>query len=258
MSFIARFSRREAGGYDCSYGKGSRQLTAVMEKIDGKWKIVDGFATNGVESDPKISVVKEGWAALAASSYGTGASPETVAAPTLPVVPSRPGPPSLRKSAPEGTGEVKGASISTSPAGPPSLRGVGSFPKIQPFPTPELAPEGASTCPHCHMPFNGWTWQTPPEDSREHKRLIPPCRCNEANTAEYAPDLFDARMYRRGADGKFTVLTEMGVLDMIYHWALRNKEYVVTDGKLDSPWKEAQEVLWRDCGYSEYRPEIWA
>lgn len=266
MAFVARFNRRTEGGYICTYGKGSKQLTAVMEQLDGKWKIVAGFAAGGVAADKKCGVVKEGWAALAAGAYGNEVSPETETTIESPAPPVRPGPPSLRKPmAPEGAVESGCVPAGGKATGPPSLRPAAVSYVVDPFPMPDLAPEGVATCPACHMPFHGWT-KAPYADYKiarnramEHngERYVPPCRCNEPNDAEYIPDLFDWRMYEPGPTGKRDHLTETGALDTVYHWMLRNKEYCITDGKLDEPWATIQSVLWRNTGYAEYRPEVW-
>jgi len=114
--------------------------------------------------------------------------------------------------------------------------------------TPKAEP-GVATCPHCKQPFHGWR--------REGTRYLPPCRCNIPNTEDYTPDPFDPRMYGMDNDNRFRELTPIGVLDMVYHWMLRNREYVMTDGKLDPLWREVQRVLWTNTGYAEYRPEVW-
>ncbi len=115
--------------------------------------------------------------------------------------------------------------------GPPSLRS----------PEPEAPVYGGPTCPECERPVTGWF-----DD-------MPPCRCNLANEVDYTPDPFDLNMYdRAGGDRN---LSMSGVLDMVYYWMMRNPEYVQTEGVMDSPWKEVQEVLWRTHRYAEYRPE---
>lgn len=255
MAFVARFNRRPEGGYSCSYGKASNKVEAVMEQAGGVWSITAGAYAGQVTPDKKCGVVKEGWAKLAEASYGVAVDKVTPT-PSPIVAPSKPGPPSLRVKSAGGGQVVVGSAPQPRP---PSLKPESRLPKldISPFPAPEMAAEGTATCPACGMPFHGWSWQVPPENAKEHKRAVPPCRCSFPNGADYAPDPLDARMFRRGPSGKFDILTEIGALDIAYHWMLRNAEYCKTDGKLDSPWKEIQEVLYRDCGYAEYRPEIW-
>lgn len=242
MAFNARFTRREAGGYNAAYGKGSKTLNAVLEQVNGKWGVTEGFGADSVTPDKKVSVVKAAWAVLTEAGYG--AEPE-------PVPPPRgPRPPSLRKSA-GGADHTEAKGMNPPAFGPPSLRKKFN---IEAFPTPDLAPEGAATCPHCHRPFFGWTWEPWAGD---HKRTVPPCRCNHPNEADYTPDPLDWRMWGHDEAGQYRKLSETGALDIVYHWMMRNREYVMTDGKLDRPWKEIQETLWAETGYAEYRPEMW-
>lgn len=254
MGFVPRFNRREeGGGYTAFYGKGQHQLTAVLEKCaDGLWHVTEGFQAGAVTPAKKISDVKAGWGGLAEAGYkqtpGEGAAP---AAEELPAPPSRSSPPVLRKG---------GGPPSLCPPPPVKSKpvpevsnglgddtfGEGSSDR---FPTPEMAAPGVATCPDCHMPFHGWTWQ----EHEPHKRAVPPCRCNFPNGEDYEPDPFDYRMYSRDEHGKLTLLTPIGALDKVFAWIRRNSEYVMTDGKLDPLWESVREVLFRTTGYAEYR-----
>lgn len=89
MTRKTRAQRREGGGYDFSFGARSKKLLAVAEKIDGKWQITDGFASNLPESFTKLRDLKVAWGELAAASYGQSSPP-----------PARGGPPSIRKGPP--------------------------------------------------------------------------------------------------------------------------------------------------------------
>lgn len=102
------------------------------------------------------------------------------------------------------------------------------------------------SCPDCGRPVAGW-----------HDGL-PPCRCAAPNPEDYMPDPFDPRMYGRVAlaDAEAgPVLTPLGALDVVYHWMLRNREYVTTDGGFDPVWEGVRSVLHRETSYPEYRPE---
>ncbi len=242
--FQARFSRREAGGYDCRFGKGERALTAVLEQSDKLWWVTQGFASDPglVKAGKKIADVKEAWGVLAEAAYG-GSAPAVLSTP-------KPGPPSLRKPVP--VPEVTEAKPVK--AGPPSLRLAGL--KMEVLPTPEYAAEEAPKCPHCSMPFNGWTWVA---GQGAHKRLVPPCRCNLANEPDYSPDPFDKNMWLLNHETrKYDILSPLGALDVLYRWMMRNSDYCKTDGVLDAPWASVQETLWRELGYAEYRIEVWS
>jgi hypothetical protein len=268
MSFVARFSRRDDGGYDCSYGKGGKKLTAVCSVVDGKWKVSEGFGMGQIPAAKKLGAVKKDWAKLAEQAYGTNGEAATAA--VTPPGPPRLGPPPLRPK------EKIDLSQIPPTKGPPSLRmaqgldpcsfvltgedgeGRGVY-ESRSF-TDEMeafmarrdvpkAEKGAATCPHCKQPFTGWR--------KEGNNYLPPCRCNHPNSDDYSPDPFDPRMYGMDNDNRFREITPVGVLDMIYHWMLRNKEYVMTEGKLDPLWQEVQRVLWTTTGYAEYRPERW-
>ena len=84
-----RAQRREGGGYDFSFGARSKKLLAVAEKVDGKWRITDGFASDLPESFVKLKDLKAAWGELAAASYGQSSPP-----------PALGGPPSIRKGPP--------------------------------------------------------------------------------------------------------------------------------------------------------------
>ncbi|KKM72926.1 hypothetical protein LCGC14_1415650 [marine sediment metagenome] len=125
---------------------------------------------------------------------------------------------------------------STTRGGPPSIRK--GPPSLKPKPPAPV--DHGPTCPECERPVTGWF-----DD-------LPPCRCNSANDVGYTPDPFDRKMYSTERGGPR--VSEYGALDMVYHWMMRNAEYVQTEGVMDSPWKEVQETLWRNLGYAEYRP----
>lgn len=213
--FKLRSHRREDGGYDLSYGKGSKKLTAVCQQSDGYWHLTEGFGAGISTPAVKYGAVKEEWERRAVASYGgSGAVEEQTTCP--PAQPSG-GPPRL----------------SPPPAGPPKLG------------PPKLVQQqyDGPTCPACQRPITGF-----------HNGL-PPCRCNFPNTDQYEADIFDPRMYQQGPGGKGHVLTPTGALDQVFHWMLRSKDYVTTDGKLDPVWADVQEVLSRTVKYPEYRIE---
>lgn len=267
MAFVARYSRREDGGYDASYGKGSKKLEAVMLQ-DGKlWKVTSGFASGGVASSAKLGEVKEAWGKLAESAYGAGnTQTSSLSVPAGP--PKLPGPPSLRKSYP--------LSVSAAPrVGPPSLkiaRGIEPNPRlstvdpnpviegptlqewwdqmIEKNPSIQVADAGVATCPECHQPNHGW-------HKGEDGTYKPPCRCAMPNDDGYEPDPFDPRMYEADFEQTFRVLTPIGVLDKLHAWMLRNPDYVTTESKLDPLWESVRDTLYRTTGYAEYRPERW-
>lgn len=222
--FKARFSRREAGGYDAAYGKGTKQLSAILEKVGGKWRISQGFAVGQIEASAKIADVKAEWGAKAEQAYGGETSIES--APALPV--SRP--PPLR------------------PGGPPSIKRIASAPSQMPqtAAVPCVAePYDGPTCDECKAPLRGW------HDNK------PPCKCAFPYGPDYQPDPFDPRMWEYApGTARTTNLTPTGALDKIYAWMCRpeNRDYITTDGVLDSPWCDAQETLFRTLGYAEYRP----
>jgi len=260
MGYVAKFSRREAGGYDASYGKGSRKITAVLEQRLGVWGVTEGYAAGEIQATKKLSTVKEEWGVRAEAAYGGddgGVDP--------PAPPARTGPPSLRKGPPS----LRTPAAVKPPVGPPSLR-KGRQPGEQAagagddtfgegfsdhFVMPTMAAEDATRCPHCEQPFQGWTRESAPHLAFD--RYIPPCRCSFPNGEDYTPDPFDPRMYKRSESGQYDTLTPLGSLDMIHAWMLRNREYVTTDGKLDEPWASVQRSLWNTTGYREYRPARW-
>jgi hypothetical protein len=270
MAFKARFSRREDGGYDAFYGKGSKKLTAVIAQDQGKWKVSEGFAAGKVPAAKKLGDVKEGWAGLAEQAYGTNSEAGTPAV-TLPgpprlgppppplrpkekidlsQIPPTKGPPSLRMA--QGIDPCSFTRTGSDDEGRGVYEGRSFADEMEAFmarPDVPKAEKGAATCPHCRQPFTGWR--------KEGNNYLPPCRCNHPNSDDYSPDLFDPRMWGMDTDNRFREITPVGVLDMIYHWMLRNREYVTTDGKLDPLWQEVQRVLWRNTGYAEYRPERW-
>lgn len=215
MAFQMRAGRREDGGYDLSYGKGQKKLTAVCQMNPNKqWTIVDGFGSANVTPSKKLSEVKQAWGTRAEASYG-GAIPTPPEAPPAAGPPRLPGPPRI------GPPRV----------GPPVL--MRAAPKVE-------APYDGPTCQACGQPITGW-----------HAGL-PPCRCGKPNTDDYEPDPFDPKMYGMQSGSKGRDLTPIGALDIVFHWMLRNPGYVMTEGKLDPVWAEVQEVLSRETEYPEY------
>ena len=215
-------------------------------------------------SSERLGEVKEGWAVRAEAAYGGDAA--TATEPEL-APPRPPGPPSLRRTSTD---------VTQMPprVGPPSLRMAQGLDPVsfvnagdkdgvpiyegrsfademagfENNPSVEKAKPGAATCSECKQPLHGW--------HKDGGVMKPPCRC--APTPEdYTPCPFDPRMYGSDADNRVRAVTPIGVLDMVYHWMLRNREYVTTEGKLDPLWQEVQWVLWTNCGYAEYRPEVW-
>lgn len=263
--FIARFKRREDGGYDASYGKGSKKLSAVIMQEKGTWAVTQGHGDGVVRAYQKLGDVKNAWGASAESSYGTAEAPGSV-----PLSPKLSGPPSLKRAPKTDLAQV------TERKGPPSLRaaqglepvhskrdgetpsGAGNYVPttwevemglFEQNPSVPKAPEGGTNCPSCHQPLTGW--------HKTDGKWLPPCRCNFPNDDTYEPDPFDPRMYETGPDHTLRHLTPVGALDKVYAWMLRNKDYVTTNDTLDAPWSDVQEVLNRVTSYAEYRKEIW-
>lgn len=276
MGFVARFSRVEGVGqaYEASYGKGSKKKTAVLRTDDnGLWGVFDGFASAGmIPKSKKLKDVKEAWGAAAEAAYGAVDTPKTATtAPAGPPALRPPGPPSLKTAAgvapkppvippPKVTTIAEGKDV----GGPPRLRssavfddtfGEGFPEKIEP---PPLADEGTASCPECGQPMHGWT-----EDREYHRtlpRYLPPCRCGAHAVPGYEPDPLDPRMFKTTVDGegkRINELSPLGAMDLVYAWMCQNREYVMTNGRLDEPWASIQESLYRVTGYKEYRPEVW-
>lgn len=267
MAFKARFSRREDGGYDACYGKQSKKLAAVLIQSKGEWIVSEGFKSAGeVRPSKKLADVKEGWARHAEAAYDTPAGAIKSAPPRLS------GPPSLRRAVDKLTEPVNLRQIPPR-VGPPSLRVAQG---IQPNRTEvvdrteegeairelrtfeqeiermagiaaiSIAEKGVATCPSCGRPFAGWS-------KDENGNSQPPCRCTMPNDDDYSPDPLDPRMHEMDYDNRLLHITPMGALDQVYHWMLRNPDYVKTDGKLDKVWANVQETLFRNTGYAEYR-----
>lgn len=270
--YTAKFHRRDDGGYDAFYGKGAKKLAATLELQNGKWAVTYGTGVGHVADSAKLREVKEGWAKYAEAEYGgesqTGTEPADLPLASDP--PSlRPPPPSLRRTAPPNLSQLPARK------GPPSLRmaqgldpttfvsmtaddgrriyeGSSFASELEKFaanPSVPKAEAGDPTCPECLRPHYGWR-----KDSEG--MMKPPCRC-EPTEEGYHPDPFDPRMYASDSENRFRVVTPIGVLDMVYDWMLKNREYVTTDGKLDPLWLEVQQCLWRNTGYAEHRPERW-
>src|SRR4051812_42532568 len=100
MAFVMRAKRREDGGYDFSFGKGQKKMSAVCTQDAHKlWCISDGFGSGTVLPSKKLGDVKDSWGKRAEASYGgqipsqteTG-SPEN---PPIPGPPRLPGPPRI-------------------------------------------------------------------------------------------------------------------------------------------------------------------
>jgi hypothetical protein len=215
MAFQMRARRREDGGYDFEYGRQSKKLTAVCQQVGKKWAVIDGFGSGTIDPNVKLADVKKEWGDRAAVSYGE--------APQSPVETSPPSTPP--------------------PTLPPRLPGP---PRVGPpklAPPPVAKPYDGPRCPECKQPITGWYGG------------LPPCQCGKPNDDNYEPDPFDPRMYEKTSGDRGRHLTPIGVLDMVFHWMLRNKPYVTTDGKLDPVWAEVQDVLQRNTGYPEYRAE---
>lgn len=140
-------------------------------------------------------------------------------------------------------GEFAAASYGQS-SPPPALGGPPSIRKGPPRLKPKALVYDGPTCPDCRRPITGWF-----DD-------LPPCRCNAANDVGYIPDPFDRSMF--DSVGKGVVVSAYGALDMVYHWMLRNPDYIQTKYVMASPWREVQEVLWRTRKYAEYRPDQFA
>lgn len=240
MAFVMRAHRRDDGGYDFTYGKSSKQLTAICQKIGKEWQVVLGYATGQVEGAVKIADVKAAWGALAEQSYGQSSPAPTVTIPPPPGIPRMP----------------------TIPRAPTRVEPTVSMGDVK-FVTPEFADEGVATCPNCKQPFQGWTKPDHLQTDRNgvpQRVFLPPCRCNFPNADEsYTPDPLDYRMYARSYDPPYdyTRLTPIGALDMVHAWMLRNPEYVKTDGKLDPLWEQVRSTLAEHTHYPEYRIERW-
>lgn len=126
--FKMRSHKREGGGYDLSFGKGSKKLTAVLQEHDGKWYVTEGFGS-GVISAGKKGETQEAWGKMAEASYGS--APTGV----------------------EGGDECPGQLLISKP--PPQLRPRMGPPKlVKPFDGP--------TCPECKRPITGWHNGLPP------------------------------------------------------------------------------------------------
>jgi len=74
MAFKMRASRRDDGGYDFSYGKGAKRITAIcLRQPTGEWYISDGFRGlpgDALNMSKKLKEVKEAWAAAVEVAYG--------------------------------------------------------------------------------------------------------------------------------------------------------------------------------------------
>lgn len=80
MAFKAKAKQRKDGNYDLAFGKGAIKLTAVLEKVDNKWRV------QGTDAKPKLKrEALEEWGEWAESTYGGDNAPATI--------PTRSGPP---------------------------------------------------------------------------------------------------------------------------------------------------------------------
>jgi len=231
MAFVARFARREVGGYTAVFGKGKMKLTAVLEETaDKKWGIVEGLGFEKLLSQKKLSVLKIEWGKLAEAIYkGQPVKPPTVP-PVNPATHS--GPPALNRN-------LRSALLND------DTFGEGWSER---FPTPILAEEGAAKCVACGQPKLGWT--------QGKDGYLPPCRCETDYSDTYTPDPLDHRMYRRHSESSlFMQITPLGALACVYAWMRRNSDYVRTDGRLDEPWASVRVTLFDTTHYPEYREE---
>lgn len=248
--FIARFNRREEGGYQCSYGKGSKALTAVMLKdATNQWYISSGLGFGNVPKSKKVKDVKAAWSAIAVAAYD---QPKQSA--------PRVGPPSLRPLSVPPTPEAAteeagrpGAADDGAPADcpPPGCMGDDT-PEPEPTPKEKAAAEEAAftgeRCETCARPLNGWLGGKPP------------CRCGVVRTPEYRPDFMDPKMWERvevphaksGMKEVDMYLTTLGALDQVWNWVELNREYCSTDGKLDTVWEDVRVALVHGLNYPEY------
>jgi len=271
--FVARFNRREEGGYTALYGKGSKQLQAILIQEDGKWQVESGLGVGEIEPAVKIRDVKAAWGEIAARSYGDVAPQSAPSAPpdSAPT-PPRAGPPSLRKGPPSlkrplAVGGItpeqaeviaKLNELNKDPFGPSEPDPMAIM-REDVAPGNDQATEDTPCCEKCGRQEHGW--RKDPDG-----RWRPPCRCVfvEDPQADYAPDFTDKQMWDHldsrlpsGMTVRDMQPSYLGALDHVYHWMLRNREYVCTDGKLDAPWAHVQRTLFRNLGYAEYRPEVW-
>lgn len=228
MAFSARFSRRDDGGYDAAYGKGGNKLTAVIQQVEGVWTVIDGFGSGLTESSKTLKDVKADWGIKAEVSYGGKPSAPKIGPPRI--GPPRIGPPKISP-------PCRSAHLAEGACGQGPPEGCMG----DPDPEPEY---DGPRCTLCGAAVHGW-----------HNGL-PPCRCGKVNTEGYTPDPLDPKMVgATTTPGEPGAITAYGALDMVYAWVRRNRDYATTEGKLDPLWETVREVLFRDLGYAEYRPD---
>lgn len=233
-AFKARFNRRDDGGYDANYGKGGKKITAcILKGEDGDWAVASGAFSDGrITPHAKLGMVKVAWEEAAVAAYsGT---------PTPPPVPPRLGPPKL------GGGPPK---LAVKPAIAAPVLPLGVVVASEGLDHYEpLADAGAATCPTCNSPMVGYR-------KDKYGRFHPPCQCGQREQPDYEPDWHDPIFHVRRGDDRMP--SDLGMLDNVYGWMVRNPEYVMTDGKLDSPWAAVASRLWVATGRNEYHPSRW-
>jgi len=227
MAFTLKCRRDGEGQYSLAYGKGRRQVTAVvrLHPTDGMWRVTEGIGGK-ITPSVRLKDIKDAWGPLAEVEYAVRVALTAPAAKAAVPVPLRLPAVSRPASVPPAISVRKG---------PPSI----ASPKpvvTPPLQEAELASKPQfETCDRCLAPKHGW------------HNGVPPCRCDFNNTDDYTPDPLDPKMFEDGVR-----LTPVGALDIVFHWMLRNREYVSTNGILDPVWSEVHMVLYGNTRYPHH------